>query len=108
MSLRRDQRFRSIPGTWVGALDPAIHFRNSLFIRTIRGMTLIFLLLTVLLPERDWIAAIARVNDLNVSQQILSKGIKSVDMRLDGRVTVEVAEIAAGADGTDKKTLAKR
>lgn len=63
---------------------------------------------TVLLPERDWIAAIARVNDLNVSQQILSKGIKSVDMRLDGRVTVEVAEIAAGADGTDKKTLAKR
>lgn len=27
-----------------------IHFRNSLFIRTIRGMTLIFLLLTVLLP----------------------------------------------------------
>ena len=30
MSLRRDQRFRSIPGTWVGARDPAIHFRNSL------------------------------------------------------------------------------
>lgn len=63
---------------------------------------------TVLLPERNWIAAISRVNDLNVSQQLLSKGIKSVDLRLDGRVTVEVAEIAAEAIGADKKALAKQ
>ena len=58
--------------------------------------------------RRNWIAAIAEVNDLNTSQQILSKGIKSVDMRLDGRVTVEVAEVVAEADGADKKAVAKR
>lgn len=60
--------------------------------------------ITVLLPERNWTAAIREVNDLNTSQQLLSKGIKSVDMRLDGRVTVEVAEI----DAVGKKTLATR
>ncbi len=64
--------------------------------------------ITVLLPERNWTAAISEVNVLNTSQQILSKGIKSVDMRLAGRVTVEVAEVAAEDVGADKKALAKR
>jgi cell division protein FtsQ len=63
---------------------------------------------TVLLPERNWIAAIAEVNTLNTSQQILAKGIKSLDMRLEGRVTVEVAEVVAEADGADKKAAPKR
>ena len=64
--------------------------------------------ITVLLPERNWTAAISEVNSLNTSQQILSKGIKSVDMRLDGRVTVAVAEVAAEESGAGKKALAKR
>ena len=64
--------------------------------------------ITVLLPERNWTAAITEVNSLNQSQQILSKGIKSVDMRLDGRVTVAVAEVAAEESGAGKKALAKR
>ena len=64
--------------------------------------------ITVLLPERNWTMAISEVNSLNTSQQILSKGIKSVDMRLDGRVTVEVAEVAAEDVGAGKKALAKR
>lgn len=63
--------------------------------------------ITVLLPERNWTAAITEVNSLNQSQQILSKGIKSVDMRLDGRVTVAVAEVAAEESGAGKKALAK-
>jgi cell division protein FtsQ len=64
--------------------------------------------ITVLLPERNWMAAIAEANNLNRSQQILSKGIRSLDMRLEGQVTVQVAEVAAEEGGTDKKPLAKR
>lgn len=64
--------------------------------------------ITVLLPERNWTAAITEVDSLNQSQQILSKGIRSVDMRLAGRVTVEVAEVAAEEGGADKTALAKR
>jgi cell division protein FtsQ len=63
---------------------------------------------TVLLPERNIADAIRTVNDLNVSQQILSKGIKAIDLRLDGRVGVEVAEIKAEEAGKDKKALAKK
>ena len=43
------------------------------------------------------------VDELNKSQQILSKGIKSVDLRLDGRVMVEVAEVKAEDVETGKK-----
>jgi cell division protein FtsQ len=61
----------------------------------------------VLLPESNWIEAIKAVDDLNRTQQLLSKGIKSVDMRLAGRVIVEVAEIAAELDDAGKKKVAK-
>lgn len=48
---------------------------------------------TVLLPERDWIGALATLDGLDRSQRLLSKGISSVDLRLGGQVTVAVAEI---------------
>lgn len=63
--------------------------------------------ITVQLPERDWQQAIAMADELNRTQQILSRGIRSLDLRLPGRVTVEVAEIAAAeAEAADKKTVA--
>ncbi len=63
--------------------------------------------ITVQLPERDWQQAIAMADQLNRTQQLLSRGIRSLDLRLQGRVTVEVAEIAAAeAKAADKKSLA--
>ena len=47
----------------------------------------------MLLPEEGWREAMKRIDELNRTQQLLSKGIRSVDLRLDGRVVVEVAEI---------------
>ncbi len=64
--------------------------------------------ITVLLPEQGWREAIARIDEINRSQQLLSKGIRSVDLRVDGRLVVEVAEIAAEKDEMGKKTAAKR
>ncbi len=49
--------------------------------------------ITVLLPEKDVEAALARVAALDASQHLLSKGIKSVDLRFPGRVIVGIAEI---------------
>jgi cell division protein FtsQ len=63
--------------------------------------------ITVQLPERDWQQAIAMADQLNKTQQILARGIRSLDLRLQGRVTVEVAEIAASdTKAQDKKTVA--
>ena len=63
--------------------------------------------ITVQLPERDWQQAIAMADQLNKTQQILARGIRSLDLRLQGRVTVEVAEIAASdAKAGEKKTVA--
>ena len=63
--------------------------------------------ITVQLPERDWQQAIAMADQLNKTQQILARGIRSLDLRLQGRVTVEVAEIAANeTKADDKKTVA--
>ena len=63
--------------------------------------------ITVQLPERDWQQAIAMADELNRTQRLLSRGIRSLDLRLQGRVTVEVAEIAAAeAKAADKKTVA--
>ena len=62
---------------------------------------------TVLLPEADWRDAVKTADELNRSQQLLSKGIRSVDLRLEGRVVVEVAEIKAEAETTGKKKVAK-
>jgi cell division protein FtsQ len=50
---------------------------------------------TILLPERNWVAAIAEVQRLDETQQLLSKGIRSVDLRVPGRIGVAVAEVAA-------------
>ena len=62
---------------------------------------------TVLLPEEGWREAMKRIDELNRTQQLLSKGIRSVDLRLDGRVVVEVAEIKAETETTGKKKAAK-
>lgn len=63
--------------------------------------------ITVQLPERDWQQAIATAEQLNKTQQILARGIRSLDLRLQGRVTVEVAEIAAtDTRAGEKKTVA--
>jgi cell division protein FtsQ len=62
---------------------------------------------TVLLPEQGQAEAIAELNELNTSQHLLSKGIRAVDLRLEGRIVVEVAEIAAETDKAGK-VVAKR
>ena len=63
--------------------------------------------ITVQLPERDWQQAIAMADQLNKTQKILARGIRSLDLRLQGRVTVEVAEIAAAeVRPANKKTAA--
>ena len=49
--------------------------------------------ITVQLPERDWQDALRMADELNRTQQLLSRGIRSVDLRLAGRVIVEVAEL---------------
>jgi cell division protein FtsQ len=52
----------------------------------------------VLLPEEKWTGALATLDGLDRSQKLLSRGIRSVDLRLGGQVTVAVAEIAEGAE----------
>ena len=59
--------------------------------------------ITVLLPEKDVGAALARLAALESSQQLLSKGVRSVDLRFPGRVIVGIAEIEGTA--TDKAKL---
>lgn len=62
--------------------------------------------ITVQLPEKGWQDALRLADELNTSQRLLSRGIRSVDLRLAGRVIVEVAELEAGTDGDKKKTVA--
>ena len=63
--------------------------------------------ITVQLPERDWQQAVATADQLHRTQKILTRGIRSLDLRLPGRVTVEVAEIAATeAKSGGKKSVA--
>jgi cell division protein FtsQ len=61
---------------------------------------------TVLLPENGDAAAIATLAKIDEEQQLLSRGIRSVDMRLPGRISVAAAEIPA--DVTTKKPVAKK
>ena len=49
---------------------------------------------TLLLPEQGWQKALATVEDLNERQQLLAKGIVSIDLRLPGRIAVAVAKPA--------------
>ncbi len=62
---------------------------------------------TVQLPETGWQEAVKSIDELDRSQRILSKGIRSVDLRLSGRVSVEVAEVKAEADAAGKKAVTK-
>ena len=62
---------------------------------------------TVMLPEKGWEQAIALVDDLNREQRLLSKGIRSVDMRVPGRVVASVAEVKAD-EANVKKAAVKR
>jgi cell division protein FtsQ len=63
--------------------------------------------ITVQLPERDWQDALRMADELNRTQQLLSRGIRSVDLRLAGRVIVEVAELdQSELDAMTKKTAA--
>lgn len=48
---------------------------------------------TVMLPEADWVEALATLRKLDETQQLLSKGIRSVDFRVAGRISVAVAEV---------------
>ena len=60
--------------------------------------------ITVQLPEKGWQEALAMADELNRTQRLLSRGIRSVDLRLAGRVIVEVAELEAAApEGGMKK-----
>ncbi len=47
----------------------------------------------VALPEQGAVEALARVSGLDATQNILSKGIREVDLRIAGQVTVTIAEI---------------
>jgi cell division protein FtsQ len=63
--------------------------------------------ITVQLPEKDWREAIALADELNATQRILSRGIRSLDLRVAGRVNVEVAEAAdSGAEPGEKNKVA--
>jgi cell division protein FtsQ len=63
--------------------------------------------ITVQLPERDWQDALRMADELNRTQRLLSRGIRSVDLRLAGRVIVEVAELdQSELDAMRKKTAA--
>lgn len=53
---------------------------------------------TVLLPEANWIEALGTLRHLDETQRLLSKGIRSVDFRVAGRISVAVAEVAVSAE----------
>ena len=61
----------------------------------------------VLLPETGMAEAIRKVDELDRTQQLLSKGIRSVDLRLADRVVVNVAEVDAKGGGTGRKRAAQ-
>jgi cell division protein FtsQ len=49
--------------------------------------------ITILLPEKNVVEALARLAALESSQHLLSNGVKNVDLRFSGRVIVGIAEI---------------
>jgi len=56
---------------------------------------------SIALPEKDAERAMARVEELDRRYELLSKGIKGIDLRIAGRVTVMVSE--APATGSESK-----
>ena len=49
--------------------------------------------ITVRLPEKDVAAAMQRLQGLDASQHLLSKGIRTVDLRFPGRVIVGISQL---------------
>lgn len=62
--------------------------------------------ITVQLPENGWKEALGLADSLNRSQRLLSRGIRSLDLRLAGRVIVEVAELEAAGGSAAMKDKA--
>lgn len=62
----------------------------------------------VLLPEEGVAGALAAVAKLDQAQQLLSKGITAVDLRLGDRITVAMAEVEEAAKEAAKAKEAKR
>jgi cell division protein FtsQ len=58
--------------------------------------------ITVLLPEKDVEAALAQLQALEMRQHLLSKGVKTVDLRFAGRVIVGIAQIEEASAETGK------
>lgn len=52
----------------------------------------------IALPAEGEAAALKQVSALDASQNILSKGIREIDMRIAGEMTVAIAEIEVGKD----------
>jgi cell division protein FtsQ len=63
--------------------------------------------ITILLPEENVAIALARLSALETSQQLLSKGVRSVDLRFPGRVIVGIAEIEETTSGKSKLKLSQ-
>jgi len=62
----------------------------------------------VLLPEDGVAGALAAVAKLDQTQQLLSKGITAIDLRLGDRITVAMAEVEEAAKEPAKAKKAKR
>ncbi|MGE3829889.1 MAG: cell division protein FtsQ/DivIB, partial [Parvibaculaceae bacterium] len=60
--------------------------------------------LTIALPEKNQLPAMQLMSRLEKSEGLLEKGIKNVDLRLDGRVIIAVATV----DKPDKAKAADK
>jgi cell division protein FtsQ len=63
--------------------------------------------ITILLPEKNVTEALARLAALESSQHLLSKGVKSMDLRFSGRVIVGIAEIEETTSEKSKLKLSQ-
>ncbi len=63
--------------------------------------------ISILLPENNVAEALARLEALESSQHLLSKGVKNVDLRLSGRVIVGIAEIEETTSDKSKLKLSQ-
>jgi len=61
----------------------------------------------ILLPEKNVMEVLARLAALESSQHLLSKGVKSVDLRFSGRVIVGIAEIEESTSEKSKLKLSQ-
>jgi cell division protein FtsQ len=63
--------------------------------------------ITILLPEENGAGALTRLSALESSQHLLSKGVRSLDLRFPGRVIVGIAEIEETTSGKSKLKLSQ-